>query len=69
MLDFIDLPWEDTCLNFHKTERAVLTSSSGQVRKPLYNSSVARWKRYEKHLGQLIEALGPLARENKSQVE
>jgi hypothetical protein len=60
MLEFLDLPWEDACLAFHKTERSVLTSSSGQVRRPLYKSSVARWKRYEKHLGPLIEALGTL---------
>jgi len=60
MLEFLDLPWEDACLAFHKTERSVLTSSSGQVRRPLYKSSVARWKRYEGHLGPLIEALGTL---------
>ena len=60
-LEFLDLPWEDACLSFHKTERAVQTASAVQVRKPLYRSSIARWKRYQDHLGRLKTALGPLA--------
>jgi hypothetical protein len=64
LLEFLDLPWDEACLSFHKTERAIQTASAGQVRRPLYKSSVARWKRYERHLGPLIEALGPLADEN-----
>jgi Flp pilus assembly protein TadD len=59
LLEHLELPWEEACLTFHKTERSVLTSSSGQVRQPLYSSSVARWKRYESHLAPLIDALGP----------
>ena len=61
ILEHLDLPWEESCLSFHETKRSVQTASAGQVRKPLYRSSVARWKRYEKHLGPLIEALGPYA--------
>ena len=58
MLEFCDLEWDDACLNFHETERAVKTASIWQVRQPMYKTSVAKWKRYEKHLGPLIEGLG-----------
>jgi len=61
LLEFLDLPWEYQCLSFHETERAVQTASAGQVRKPIYKSSVARWKRYQDHLAPLKAALGPLA--------
>ena len=52
------LEWDDRCLNFHETERTVKTFSALQVRRPMYRSSVERWKRYEKHLHPLLEALG-----------
>ena len=56
-----ELSWQDDCLQFHRTERPVMTASAGQVREPLYDRSVGRWKAYENDLGPLIEALGPLA--------
>ncbi|MGB0748405.1 MAG: tetratricopeptide repeat protein [Magnetospiraceae bacterium] len=59
ILEFIGLPWDDACLDFHKTDRPVLTSSIGQVRRPIYKDSMERWRRYERHLGPLFEALGP----------
>jgi tetratricopeptide (TPR) repeat protein len=62
IVDFCGLPWDDRCLAFHATERAVRTASVSQVRQPIYRSSIQRWRRYEKHLGPLIEALGPYAR-------
>ena len=43
-----------------ETKRIVKTASAGQVRQPIYNSSVGRWKKYERHLAPLLEALGPL---------
>jgi Flp pilus assembly protein TadD len=52
------LEWDERCLNFHETDRTVKTFSSLQVRRPMYRSSVERWKRYEKHLHPLLEALG-----------
>lgn len=55
ILDFLEVAWEDGCLNFHKTNRYVGTPSSWQVRQPVYNSSVARWKNYEKHLGPMLK--------------
>ena len=58
MLNFLDLPWDDRCLNFHKTARAVSTSSLQQVRRPLYQSSVGRWKNYERHLKDLDRWFG-----------
>lgn len=57
MTDFLGLAWEPQMLDFHRLERRVETASGWQVRQPLYQSSVGRWKRYEAHLGPLLEAL------------
>jgi hypothetical protein len=59
MLDFIGLEWDDRCLDFDKTERGVATASSWQVRQKIYNSSVERWRKYEKYIGPLM-GLGKL---------
>jgi tetratricopeptide (TPR) repeat protein len=56
------LDWDDRCLQFHKSARAVRTASLGQVREPVYSRSVGRWRRYERHLGPLLEALGDRVR-------
>jgi tetratricopeptide (TPR) repeat protein len=61
MLEFLALPWDDRCMKFHENKRVVITASQDQVRRPLFQSSKARWKKYEKHLGPLIESLGDLA--------
>jgi Tfp pilus assembly protein PilF len=53
MLEFIGLPWDARCLDFHRTERTVLTASQWQVRQKLHGSSVGRWRHYEKFLGPL----------------
>jgi hypothetical protein len=58
MIEFCGLAWDQRCLRFHETERAVSTPSYDQVRRPIYKKSVARWKNYERHLGPLITALG-----------
>jgi tetratricopeptide (TPR) repeat protein len=60
LIDYCGLDWEDGCLDFHKTERSVRTASVTQVRQPIYQTSVARWRRYEHALGPLLDALGPL---------
>lgn len=57
LLEFCGLEWEDSVLEFHKTERAVSTASREQVRNPIYNSSVGRWKRYGDGVLPLVEAL------------
>lgn len=55
IIEFIGLEWDPGCLQFHKTERAILTASSWQVRQSLYSSSIGRWKRYQKFIGPLLE--------------
>lgn len=52
------LEWDERVLAFHENTRAVSTASASQVRQPIYATSVARWRRYEAHLGPLLEALG-----------
>jgi tetratricopeptide (TPR) repeat protein len=59
LLEYCELPWEDACLNFYDTERPVRTASSEQVRQPIYTGSINRWRKYEQHLGELIEVLEP----------
>lgn len=60
LLSWVELSWEDGCLEFHKTERPVRTASAFQVRQPIYETSVRRWKKYQKQLLPLSDALGPL---------
>ena len=44
MIDFLGLPWDPACLEFHRTRRLVHTASVNQVRKPIYRGSVGRWR-------------------------
>jgi Flp pilus assembly protein TadD len=55
ILEFIGLPWDERCLEFHKTVRPVTTASVWQVRQKIYQSSVGRWRHYEKFVGPLRE--------------
>lgn len=57
VLDFLDLPFEEGVLDFYKTKRLVKTPSASQVRQPIYGDAVQAWRKYEKHLTPLIEAL------------
>ena len=59
MLDFLELPFEEVCLEFHKTKRSVRTASSEQVRQPIYTSGLEQWRHFEPWLGPLKDALGP----------
>ena len=63
LLEFCDLPWDDACLKFYESKRAVKTASSEQVRQPIYATSKHRWRNYERQLEPLIEILEPLLRE------
>lgn len=54
------LEWQEECLDFHKSQRPVYTSSVVQVRQPIYRSAVGRWLKHEEHLQPLLAALGPL---------
>jgi hypothetical protein len=64
LLDYCGLGWDDACLAFHRTDREVRTASKAQVRRPMYQGSSEAWKRYEKHLAPLVEALRPLRGES-----
>ena len=57
MFEFLELKWDESCLKFYDSDRAVVTSSHDQVQKPIYNSSISRWKNYEKHIEPLIKGL------------
>ncbi len=57
LIDAVGLEWNDQCLRFHETERLTRTASTEQVRQPMYRTSVARHKHYEKHLDGLRAAL------------
>ncbi len=57
LLEFLDLPWEDSCMRHYENPRVTVTSSHDQVRQPIYNRSVQRWRNYEQHIGPLIEQL------------
>ena len=58
ILNHCDLPFEEHCVRFHETERAVKTASSEQVRQPIYTGALGKWRRYEKHLDAWQEHLG-----------
>ena len=53
------LEWDARCLDFHRSERLVRTASAAQVRRPIYTSSVGRWRRYEAFLAPLLAELAP----------
>jgi hypothetical protein len=57
LVEFLGLDWEPACLDFHKTQRPVLTASAWQVHQPLYTRSVGRWRCYERHLAPLLGVL------------
>ena len=54
LLDFLGLEWDERCLDFYKTQRRVGTASSWQVRQRIYQSSVERWRNYEKFIRPLL---------------
>lgn len=57
LLEFVELPWDARCLSFHQTERLVRTASVTQVRQPIYDRSVERWRRYKAQIEPLLERL------------
>lgn len=63
MLDFLGLDFDERCLRFWETERAINTASSEQVRRPIYTKGLNFWRHYEHRLGPLIEQLEPLLRD------
>ncbi len=57
LLDYCGLSWRDECMDFHKTKRRVGTASNAQVRRPMYKDSLELWRRYEKQLQPLHDAI------------
>jgi tetratricopeptide (TPR) repeat protein len=57
IIEYLGLQWNDDCLRFHESSRYTKTLSYNQVRKPIYNKSVNRWKHYESHLQPLFDVL------------
>ena len=58
LIAFLGVPWDEACLSFHQSERAVQTPSRWQVRQPIYSHSVGRWKNYAPFLPALESAFG-----------
>ena len=69
VIEHVGLPWDDRCLRFHETERAVKTASLGQVRKQIYTSSVGKWKKYESYLKPLLDEISPLIKSYEQELE
>ena len=75
LTEFLGLDWEPACLDFHRTERPILTASAWQVRQPLYTRSVGRWRNYAEHLarhcleGSSKEETAPRGRRQYSRVQ
>jgi tetratricopeptide (TPR) repeat protein len=65
LLAFCGLEWDERCLDFFSTRRVVRTSSSVQVRRPMFSQAVDRWKNYRSHLHPLLKALGRPADEER----
>jgi len=63
ILDFCSLPFEQSCVDFHQTDRAVKTASSEQVRQPIYKGALGTWRHYEEFLGLWKEQLGEIIEE------
>ena len=61
LLDYLGLPFEQECMRFYETNRAVRTPSSEQVRTPIYRKAIGGWRKYETNLEPLKKALGPMA--------
>lgn len=57
LIEFIGIPWEEKCLEFYKSKRAVQTTSATQVRKKMYQGSSDAWREYQTHLGPLLSGL------------
>ncbi len=58
MVEFCGLKWDKRCLEFYKSERLAATASFQQVRQPIHDKAIGRWKNYVAYLNPLIESLG-----------
>ena len=69
LIAFLGLPWSKKCVDFHKSDRPVKTASVAQVRKPIYKTSVQRWKKYGPGLQPLVDAIGGKAPKTASKAK
>ena len=60
LINYLDIDWEQACLDFYQNERRIRTASVIQVRQPIYSSSVGRWRHYKKYLQPLLDKLQPI---------
>jgi tetratricopeptide (TPR) repeat protein len=58
LIDFIGLQWDPKCVRFHENKRVARTASLDQVRRPIYTSSIGRWRNYVNVIGPLLDVLG-----------
>jgi hypothetical protein len=54
LIEYIGLDWDENCLRFYESDRLIRTASITQVRKPIYKSSVHRWKTYQAYIANLF---------------
>lgn len=59
LIDYIGLDWDENCLQFYQSEQLIRTASITQVRQPIYQKSVSRWKSYQPYLADLLDPLAP----------
>ena len=57
LTSYLDLIWEDQCLEFHKTKRSVKTDSNLQVWEKMYTGISQKWRQYEPYLAEMVDAL------------
>jgi len=60
LLEYCELEWDENCLNFHASKRAISTASSLQVKEKMYQGSSEAWKKYETYLKPLIKSLNSI---------
>lgn len=68
IIGYLGLPWDERCLTFYNTDRPVKTASVTQVRKPIYTTSVNRWRKYEHYLRPLLDELGDVVAQYEAMI-
>jgi len=64
LVDYCGLSWDEKCLGKLTADHVIKTASVWQARQPVYQTSLQRWRKYEKHLGELLEVLAPVLEES-----
>lgn len=63
LLDFVGVPFNESCVNFHESERVARTASYAQVNQKLYNTSLYRYRHYRRHIEPMLPILEPVISE------